>query len=114
MHRLLMNAGPGEVIDHEDGDGLNNLRPNLRRCTHAENVRNSAGRKGRSQYKGVTRGSGRMADRWKAGIKLAGSSIHLNYFDGTPDGERRAAQAYDSAARVHFGEFARCNFQQEG
>jgi len=111
MHRLIMNARPGEIIDHEDGDGVNNLRSNLRRCTHSQNARNSRGRPGRSQFKGVSRGAGRMAQRWKAAIKVDGKTVHLGYFEGTPEGERRAAEAYDSAARLYFGEFARTNFR---
>lgn len=44
MHRLIMSPGSGLVIDHIDGNGLNNQRSNLRVCTHSENMRNSKGR----------------------------------------------------------------------
>ena len=40
MHRLIAGAGAGSVVDHADGDGLNNRRSNIRVCTHAENMRN--------------------------------------------------------------------------
>lgn len=40
MHRVLLNAGPGDSVDHADGDGLNNRRSNLRFASAADNVRN--------------------------------------------------------------------------
>lgn len=42
MHRLLMGISETKrLVDHIDGDGLNNRRSNLRECTHAENMRNT-------------------------------------------------------------------------
>ena len=40
MHRFLMGAQPGQIIDHIDRNKANNQRNNLRFCTHAENMRN--------------------------------------------------------------------------
>lgn len=37
MHRQIMNAGPGDVIDHRDYNGLNNQRSNLRFATNSQN-----------------------------------------------------------------------------
>lgn len=37
MHRFILKAAKGTVVDHIDGDGLNNQRENLREGTHAEN-----------------------------------------------------------------------------
>lgn len=37
MHRLIMNAPKGSIVDHIDGDGLNNVRTNLRVTTHYGN-----------------------------------------------------------------------------
>lgn len=55
MHRLLLGITDRNVLtDHIDGDGLNNRRGNLRKCNHAENMRNSAVRShSRSGVKGV-------------------------------------------------------------
>lgn len=40
FHRLILKAQPGQLIDHRDGNGLNNCRSNLRFCSHKENMRN--------------------------------------------------------------------------
>ena len=41
LHRFLLDAKIGQEIDHENGNGLDNRRENLRFCTHAENIKNS-------------------------------------------------------------------------
>lgn len=43
MHRLVMHAPRGKVIDHLDGDGLNNQKSNLRAVTPYQNVMNRIG-----------------------------------------------------------------------
>jgi len=39
LHRFLMGEPVGFVVDHIDGDPLNNCRSNLRIVTHRENAR---------------------------------------------------------------------------
>lgn len=40
LHRLIVGAKTGEIVDHVDADGLNCTRSNLRKVTASENVRN--------------------------------------------------------------------------
>lgn len=107
MHRLMMDAQPGEIVDHINGDGLDNRRSNLRICTPLQNGRNSKGVNKTSAYKGVY--AARHGKPWVATIKVNGRTIHLGKFLNEID----AASAYDSAAKHHFGEFARLNFSGE-
>ena len=53
MHRIIMDAKKGEIIDHLDGNGLNNQKSNLRNCTFQENMRNKR-TWGKIKYNGVS------------------------------------------------------------
>jgi hypothetical protein len=55
MHRLITGAPKGKEVDHDDHDGLNNSRENLKVCTRKENANNRQGanRNSRSGHKGV-------------------------------------------------------------
>jgi hypothetical protein len=87
------------VVDHINGNGLDNRRCNLRICTPAQNGLNSRPRvDGKSRFKGVFP----HGDRWRA--KVGGR--HLGLFDD----EVEAAKARDRLARKLHGKFARLNF----
>ena len=106
MHRFIMGALPGEIVDHWDGDPTNNRRANLRKTDSQGNNRNSALRRtSRSGYKGVEYRD-RFAPRWYAYIVLDGRKEYLGSFTDPVE----AARAYDAAAVENFGEFARLNF----
>ena len=98
LHRELMKPGPGMVVDHINGDGLDCRRSNMRVCTLAENQRNSRPRK-RDLPKGVSRVKG----RYLAAIMVAGVVHRLGRFS---DVEAAAAAYAEAAVRLH-GEFAR-------
>jgi hypothetical protein len=114
MHRLIMNCPNNMVVDHIDGNGLNNQKDNLRICTLGENLRNAKKHTGLLQYKGVvinrymTKKYG-LRIRYIASLVLHGRRIKL----GNYDTERGAAKAYDRGAVLYFGEFARLNFQKK-
>lgn len=79
MHKQIMNTPPGMVVDHINHDGLNNLKSNLRICTHAENIRNSRTRKDNtSGAKGVC--WSKHEKKWRVEIKVSDSRIHIGYF----------------------------------
>jgi len=92
------------VVDHINGDGLDNRRANLRLATVAQNAWNSKKRNPRSGYKGVWFAEDKGL--WRAAIVYHGRRIHLGYFKD----KIAAAKAYDYAAIKYYKEFARPNF----
>ncbi len=107
LHRLIMNAPEGLLVDHRNSDGLDNRRTNLRLATHAENTQNSRKRKGTtSKYIGVS--FDKKAGNWRSGIMFKKKAIWLGSFDD----EIAAARVYDDAAKKYYGEFARLNFPE--
>lgn len=107
LHRLIMDAPDGLMVDHENGDTLDNRRENLRLATHAQNNRNVVYKKvgAASKYKGVK--YHKLQGNWFARIGLNGRSISLGYYET----DKEAAEAYDLAAIKYHGEFARTNRQ---
>lgn len=109
MHRLISGAQSGQIVDHIDGDGLNNRRGNLRLVTISENQYNSAprrffnGRETSSMHKGVA--WSRAIKKWTAYISSEGKRKHIGVFDSEID----AALAYNNAASILHGKYARLN-----
>lgn len=102
MHRLLL---PGDdFIDHIDGNGLNNCRLNIRRCTkHQNNMNCRLPKNNKSGYKGVSWDSSR--GKYKACICVNYKTKCLGRFDSII----KAADVYNNAAIKYFGEFAKLN-----
>lgn len=103
MHRFILNAKSGMEVDHRDLNALNNVRSNLRICSHSGNMANRLLRRDSfGKYKGVqSRGS-----KWRARIRVNGIMKSLGTFSDI----KAAARAYDTAANKIHGEFARTNF----
>jgi hypothetical protein len=105
MHRLLMDAKKGQIVDHVNENGLDNRRDNLRFATNSQNLHNSSRTRGTSKYRGVYLRKG--TSRWHSQIKVNNKRIHLGYFDTEID----AAKAHDQAALKYLGEFAKLNVE---
>jgi len=105
MNQLIMGDNPLKLmIDHRDGNGLNNQKSNLRFCTNQENQMNQRPQKNCSSvYKGVY--WQKQKKRWRARIKINRKFTHIGYFKIEED----AARAYNAAAIKSFGEFAYLN-----
>lgn len=103
MHRdiLGLQKGDGRIVDHINGNPLDNRRENLRVCRHIDNMRNrGASRTNTSGFKGVSWHKNRK--RWMANIQYEGKSRYLGSF---PDSES-AHEFYCLAADMLHGEFA--------
>lgn len=104
MHREIVKPPLGMDIDHINGNKLDNRRSNLRIATRSENMRNSKKRIDNSSgFKGVV--FYKRDKNWRAYIKINYKQIHLGYFDTA----MKAARAYDNAAILYSGIFAKTN-----
>jgi len=107
MHREILSAPFGMVVDHIDRDGLNNTKNNLRICSKGQNSYNSKGSFKTSRFKGVSRKNGHK--RWGAAICHRGKNYELGFFNT----EEEAAISYDREALHLFGEYAYLNFSNK-
>jgi hypothetical protein len=105
MHRMIMHPRKGYVVDHIDGNGLNNRRCNLRECTQEQNRANARPRGGVSGFVGVYP----SGDKWVAGIIYRGKHLHLGRFADPVE----AAKARDRKAYELLGEYAYLNHPQD-
>jgi hypothetical protein len=102
LHRFLVNAPKGSVVDHISGNVLDNRKCNLRITdwkgnarNHGINCNNSSG------YRGVHFRAPRKS--WVAQIYLEGKLIRLGHFR-TP---QIASIVYETATKIIFGEYYR-------
>lgn len=104
MHRLIAGAAAGQMVDHINGNGLDNRRENLRCATRSENNANQMPmRGGVSRFKGVWMNSSRFK-KWTAEITKDGTSYRKTFYS-----EETAAEWYDQMASKLFGQFAKTN-----
>lgn len=105
MHKMIIECPDGMVVDHINGNPLDNRRSNLRVCTQSENLMNTNKRRGdfSSKYKGVSWDNSKQ--RWRAMVYKSGKKNHAGYHRC----EVQAAEAYNRKAVELYGEFARLN-----
>lgn len=107
-HRLvwlyITGCHPKAMLDHVNGDGLDNRFENLREASRMQNAcnrrldgRNTSGFKGVFWHK--------RHNKWISKIQVNRKSIHLGYFDEPA----KAHEAYKAAAAKYHGEFARAD-----
>lgn len=102
MHRVILGlTDPNIFVDHQDRNGLNNQRSNLRTCTAKQNNLNRIGH-GKSKYRGV---SLQKNGNWYATIKINGKNRWLGSFVD----EKGAALAFNRAAIATGNQFCRLN-----
>ena len=110
LHRFIMDAPKGKVVDHINGDGRDNRKENLRICTSAENSRNrNRPPRGKVPYYGVSFAQPHNKKRFKAqiGVNIKDKSRKMMRYCYTAE---EAAMEYDKLAKEYHGEFATLNF----
>lgn len=102
MHCVLLCVAPPLMVDHINGDGLDNRKENLRVVSKSQNMMNRSIQKNSSSgYKGVSKCLG----KWRAYIVVDRKQIHLGVFDE----KINAAIAYNEAVVKYHGEYAVLN-----
>jgi hypothetical protein len=101
MHREILGAkSRNEKVDHQNGNGLDNRRKNLRIATHSQNLYNRGRPKqNTSGFKGVSWDT--KTGKWVAQLWFDKRRLVLGYFTN----KLKAANAYKNKARELHGEF---------
>ena len=108
MHRFLINAPKGMLVDHIDGNPLNNRKSNLRLATAVQNQYNRwISKANTSGFRGVSKD--KRTGKWRASIRIDGKKIELGLFDDL----YKASEKYEEYAKVHHGEFYRSSFHND-
>lgn len=102
LHRFVMDADHGDIIDHQNHNTLDCRKSNLRVCTHTENMQNRRGahRHSRSGVRGVYWHNRKQ--RWGARVWANNKKHHVGYFMSLDDAESAVIAARQ---RLH-GDFA--------
>lgn len=109
MHELVMGAKAplNMIIDHDNSNGLDNRRSNLKYATLGYNAHNRVKKANTSSiYIGVTKDKG----KWVSSITYKHKFYRLGRFVD----EREAARAYDFNALLHYGKHANINKDSDG
>lgn len=99
MQRFLMNPQKNMVVDHMNGDKLDNRKSNLRICTPRQNAQNQRGNKGRELPIGIRK---TKAGKYVARICVDRKTIHIGTFQNIDD----AVSAREKAEIQYFGMYA--------
>lgn len=101
LHRFLLDATKGDIVDHINRNKLDNRRSNLRFITQSQNVFNSKIlTTNKSGYRGVY--YKKDAKKWCARIEIAKKLHYLGYFNNP----KEAAAAYNQKGLAELGIYA--------
>lgn len=105
MHRFIMNAPTGLVVDHWNHNGLDNRKSNLRICTVSENLMNRRGAPEKYLHRHRKNGQWRRGVYWRPDRKKWVSRIEVNDKEiwlGSYDTEEAATNARKAAEQKYF------------
>ncbi len=106
MHWFILKE-KGKIVDHKNGNKLDNRRSNLRFCEHWQNMANS------KRYKNNTsgfKGAAKHRNKWAANIRINKNQTYLGIFKT----KYEAHIMYCMAADCFFGEFANPGYREAG
>lgn len=104
LHRIVLKAPKGVLVDHIDGDTLNNTKENLRFCNKSQNMMNRGKPKNNTcGFKGVTRRVGSKKGKFRAQITVN----YVHHVLGDFETAEKAHEAYCKASSRLHGEFSR-------
>jgi hypothetical protein len=101
LHHIAAGRKPGYVVDHIDGNPLNNLDSNLRLVTAKQNSWNR-------KSLGICKSHNKFKE-WRAYITVNSKQIYLGSFED----KSQAIQARRQAEIQYFGKYARLTSKQE-
>ena len=104
LHRFILNATAGQVVDHINHDGLDCRRENLRIVSQHQNILNS-----RKHARSGNRFKGVYITQWKSFRVALTTERGFDHFGHHKD-EVFAARVYDAVVTRLRGEFAVTNF----
>lgn len=106
LHRAIMDAQPGQIVDHKNRNTYDNRKSNLRFATKAQNRFNSKGRPSKHGFIGVDT---QTPGAYRGRVMVDGKT----YYTSTYRDPVLAAAGRDLLAIQHHGEFAVLNFKFE-
>ena len=110
LHRDLAGCPKGMMVDHINGNGLDNRKENIRICTMSQNMMNrSKTVQNSTGFKGVYKTGDSKLNPYSAKIQKDGKVYCLGHYSAAEE----AARSYDRKAIELFGEFAVLNFPIE-
>lgn len=99
LHRFVLKAIKGDpIVDHINGDKLDNRKENLRFITYMQNSQNKQKKEGTSsKYIGVHKRTHKYGIRWMASVRINNIKTQKSFVK-----EEHAAYYYDSQVIKHY------------
>lgn len=90
LHRIVLKAPRGLMVDHINGNGLDNRKLNLRLVTNTQNQWNAHKIRGVSRFRNVT--WSKKSKRWQARISVNGKRVQIGHFKLESDAARAVSK----------------------
>lgn len=93
LHRIIINAALGSIVDHINNNGLDNRKCNLRIVSKKENGQNRTKAKSNSKS-GVLGVHWNISHKkWEAGLRVDGKRIHVGFYNSLEEAKEMISLA---------------------